>query len=173
MAPEPILTWTIVLAVARRGNEFLLVHEHDGWFLPAGRAEIGEDLAEAARRETLEEAGVPVVITGVIRVEHTPARERPARLRVIFAAEADGDCSPKSTPDEHTLEARWVALERIVGLPLRSPDVLPICEHLARGGHVYPLSVLTSERAPFPAPSPRCGDEPRAIGPTPGTSEER
>jgi ADP-ribose pyrophosphatase YjhB (NUDIX family) len=40
-----------------RDGEILLVHEHDGWSLPGGWADVGETPAEATEREVLEESG--------------------------------------------------------------------------------------------------------------------
>jgi 8-oxo-dGTP pyrophosphatase MutT (NUDIX family) len=74
MPRDPIPTWYFALVVVRQGNRFLLVHERkhgQGWYLPAGRVESGETLTQAAVRETLEETGVPVVLDGVLRVEHS------------------------------------------------------------------------------------------------------
>ena len=105
MSREPIPTWYFALAVVRRGDRFLLVHEHKHgqlWHLLAGRAEPGEDLVAAACRETLEEAGISIRVTGIIRVEHSP-RPGSSRVRVIFAAEPIDDAEPKSIPDEESL----------------------------------------------------------------------
>ena len=56
MAREPIPTWYFVLVAVRRDDRFLLVHERQHgqmWYLPAGRVEEGEELLQAAHRETL------------------------------------------------------------------------------------------------------------------------
>lgn len=42
-----------------------------GWYLPAGRVEPREELAQAAMRETLEETGVPVVLDFVKAVKES------------------------------------------------------------------------------------------------------
>ena len=79
MPREPIPTWFFVKVVVRQGDQFLLVQErrfNQPWHLPAGRAELGETLAAAALRETLEEAGVPIVLDGLLRVEHSPLTDR-------------------------------------------------------------------------------------------------
>ncbi|MCA9712212.1 MAG: NUDIX domain-containing protein, partial [Myxococcales bacterium] len=71
MARVPLPTWTFALVVVRLGPRFLLVHERKhggGWYLPAGRVEPGETIAAAAIRETREEAGIPIVLDGILRV---------------------------------------------------------------------------------------------------------
>src|SRR5437016_11527969 len=98
MAREPIPTWFFALVVVRSGHRYLLVHENKHgqlWYLPAGRVEPGESFIEAARRETLEETGVPVVLEGILRVEHSPLRDGSgARLRVLFVARPQDDTPP-------------------------------------------------------------------------------
>src|SRR5262249_5185371 len=148
---EPIPTWFFALVVVRQGDRFLLVHErkHDQhWYLPAGRAELGEDLASAACRETLEETGISVRLTGIIRVEHSP-RANFARVRVIFAAEPTADTQPKSVPDEESLGAAWVTLSDLNSYPLRGQEVEDLLRYVAAGGPVYPLSLLQFEGEPF------------------------
>ena len=39
------------------------------WYLPAGRMEAGEDIAEAAQREVLEETGLHFQLTTLLMVE--------------------------------------------------------------------------------------------------------
>ena len=146
-----IPTWYFALVVVRRGDHFLLVHERKHgqlWFLPAGRAEPGESLQETARRETLEEAGVPIRLTGLLRVQHTPAPGG-ARVRVLFLGEPIDDTPPKSTPDAESLGAAWVSLDELDRFPLRGEDVEGVLRYVAAGGPVYPLSVLQAEHMPF------------------------
>jgi phosphatase NudJ len=153
MSREPIPTWCFAVVVVRRGDHFLLVHEckHGQlWYLPAGRVEPGETFADAARRETLEESGIPVTLTGILRVEHSPAPTG-ARLRVVFLAEPADDTSPKSIPDEESLGAAWVRLDELADYPLRGDEVSELFAYVARGGAVYPMSVLQPEGMPYTA----------------------
>ena len=55
-------------AWSRRDGAVLLVSPGDdeGWCPPGGTREAGESLAETARRETREETGIEVAITGVL-----------------------------------------------------------------------------------------------------------
>jgi phosphatase NudJ len=148
MAREPIPTWFFSLVVVRDGDRFLVVHEAkhgQRWYLPAGRAEAGETLAGAALRETLEETGVPVVLEGLLKLQHTPAVDC-ARVRALFLARPADDRAPKSEADEHSLEARWVTLDELARLPLRGPEVLAIFRWVAEGAPVYPLDLIGDER---------------------------
>lgn len=152
MARSAIPTWFFVLCVVRRGDAFLLVEERKhggGWYVPAGRVEPGESFVEAARRETLEEAGVEIAIDGVLRVEHTPYPDG-ARVRVIFAARLlDPRSEPRATANEHTLGARFCTLREIAGMRLRGSEVLSMLEAVERGAPIAPLSTLTVEGAPW------------------------
>ena len=148
MPRPPIPTWFYALVVVRRGEEFLVVQEPDQgqpWYLPAGRVEPGESLVQAAQRETLEEAGLPVVIDGVVRVEHTPRADGTARVRVVFSGHPADDRPPKCVADADSICAAWKRLSELRDLPLRSPEVLELFEHIARGGPVYPLELLGLE----------------------------
>src|SRR5688572_20385971 len=110
VARPPIPTWYFALVVVRLGRRFLLVKERrhgERWYLPAGRVEPGERITEAARREALEETGVPVVLEGILRIEHTPIKDGTARCRMIFVARPETDAQPKSVPDRESLAASW------------------------------------------------------------------
>jgi phosphatase NudJ len=151
---EAIPTWFFAMVVVRKGDRFLVVHERkhgQGWYLPAGRVEPGESITDAAVRETLEETGIPVRLEGVIRVEHSPSPSG-ARCRVFFTAAPADDRPPRTTPNEESLGAAWVTLDELTSYPLRGDEVLALFRHIAAGGPVYPLSVLTFEGAPWPKP---------------------
>ena len=152
MARDPIPTWFFVLAVVRRADRFLLVHERKHgqlWYFPAGRVEPGEDFITAAKRETLEEAGVPIEVDGIVRLEHSPSPGS-TRLRLIVSARPADDTPPKSEPDEESLEADWFTTREMESLPLRGREVLRVCTYVDSGGPVLPITLLTVEGAPFP-----------------------
>lgn len=152
MAREPIPTWYFALVVVHRAGRFLLVQErrppHD-WYLPAGRVEPGETLLQAAHRETREEAGIPIAVEGLLRMEHTPRGDGTARCRAIFVASPADDTPLKSEPDDESLGAAWVSLEDLSHYPLRGDEVRECLEYVANGGPVYPLHVLVPEGAPL------------------------
>jgi ADP-ribose pyrophosphatase YjhB (NUDIX family) len=153
MAREAIPTWFFAMVVVRLGRRFLVVHElkHGQlWYLPAGRVEPGETIVDAAVRETLEESGLRVTVESVLRIEHSPAPGG-ARVRVFLVARPLDDAPPRATPNEHSLEARWVTLDELASLPLRDAEVRDVFEHVARGGPVYPLALLQPEGASWRA----------------------
>lgn len=144
---KAIPSWFFSVVVVRLGARFLLVHEKkhgQQWYLPAGRVEPGETFADAAIRETLEEAGVPIVLDGVLRVEHRPSVDG-TRMRVIFVAHPADDTPPKSVPDEDSLEAKWLTIDEMRSLPLRGDDVVALFSMVERGAAVYPMSLFGPE----------------------------
>ena len=153
MPREPIPTWCFALVVVRKGDRFLLVQESkygEPWYLPGGRVEAGESFVDAAVRETREEAGIPVRIIGVIRIEHSPSRAG-SRMRVLFLAEPTDDTPPKSEPDDESLRASWVTLNELTDYTLRGEEVEELFTYVANGGTVYPPELLQPEGAPFRA----------------------
>ena len=147
-------------------DRFLLVHEKEkrGWWLPGGGVDAGQTLQEAAVREAKEEAGLDVVLTGVLRIDHhTPCS---GRLRVIFLAQPVSAAAAdelKTSPDQHSRGARWVTLSECAAIEsgelwrsyddipmetchLRGPEPLQWFTHVACGGGAAPMSVLQTCR---------------------------
>ena len=75
------------------------------WDLPAGYLDPGESFEQAARRETLEEAGIRVVLTAVSGVYHSPPANAVA---VVYRATAADPTQPVEI-DFESSEHAWVA----------------------------------------------------------------
>ena len=151
MPDDPIPTYFFALVVVRRGDRFLIVQERkfeQTWYVPGGRVDPGESLAQAAERETLEEAGIRVRLTGVLRLEHSPFPDT-ARFRAVFLAEPVDDAPLKQVPDEQSLRAEWVTLDELAQYPLRGPEVETMFRYVADGGTVFPLGVIQGEGRPY------------------------
>ncbi|HSO41000.1 MAG TPA: NUDIX domain-containing protein [Labilithrix sp.] len=123
-----------MFVVVEHEGRVLVVRERkhgQRWYAPAGGLEAGEDIRDAAIRETLEEAGVLIEPTALLRVETkwSPSERGEGLVawwRFILRARPVGDPTPKSVADHHTLEARWVRPDEIGGLPLRHPEVIDL-----------------------------------------------
>lgn len=144
MPTKPISTWFFAFVVVQKANQFLLIRErkyNQAWYFPGGRLEAGETFLAGAKRETLEESGVPVNLEGIIRIEHIPLSEG-THFRVFFLASPADDSPAKTEPDEESLGADWFTLEEIAQLPLRREEVQEICQYVAEGGEIYPLNLI-------------------------------
>lgn len=138
--------FALVVVHRKEDNKFLLVQEfaRSGYWLPGGRVDAGEKLSEAAIRETLEEAGVDVVLKGILTIQFNHSH---GRLRIIYYAEPlNKDQKPKSIPDYESVGACYVSAEEIEKLPLRGSEPLKwINQYLLKGGVIYPLEIMSKE----------------------------
>lgn len=119
---------TVACVVERRGR-FLLVEERvrDRLVLnqPAGHVEPGERLVDAAIRETLEETGWEVRLTGLVGVYQWRAPDGVHFLRFAFSASAERHHAERAL-DAGITRALWLPLEEVrqAADRLRSPLVL-------------------------------------------------
>jgi ADP-ribose pyrophosphatase YjhB (NUDIX family) len=95
------------------------------WSLPGGAQLLGETIAEAARREVKEEAGLELVLGDVVATVDLIERDRQGRIRyhytlIDFVAEATG---PELHPGSDAADARWFALAELDALGLWSETV--------------------------------------------------
>ena len=99
----------------RRGGEPL----KGEWSLPGGLVELGEDLAEAARRELKEETGLDVkpleILTVFDRIFREGRRVRYHFVIVDFACRLKGG---RLAPASDVLDARWVRRQDLPGYHL-------------------------------------------------------
>ena len=92
--------------------------------LPGGRVDVGESALDAAVRETAEESGVLVRVTGCWGVRRSRARRRerggggPPAVRCV----PEGVGRPgRPRPDLHeTIKAGWFETGDVAGLPLEA-----------------------------------------------------
>src|SRR5262245_43624925 len=100
----------------RPDQQFLLIQElpkHDRkWYLTVGRVEQGEERFDGAKREVLEEGGIPIELEGFIEIQHTIA-DGVLWLRFILVARPADDTAPKNVADEHSLQAAWFTLAQV------------------------------------------------------------
>mmetsp|Transcript_61901 Transcript_61901/g.182838 ORF Transcript_61901/g.182838 Transcript_61901/m.182838 type:complete len:177 (-) Transcript_61901:275-805(-) len=157
----PVHAFSLVVCRHPDTRLWLAVNENKGrgWWLPGGFVECGDDHFDTAIKETKEEAGVDVVLKGVLRVENNMTAFG-GRQRVVFYAEpADLKQKPKDTPDKESQGAKWMSLEELrekgkLKPPkgLRGMELLDWANYLDRGGTIYPLEMLATEETPVPIP---------------------
>jgi 8-oxo-dGTP pyrophosphatase MutT (NUDIX family) len=147
---QPIPTWFFAVVLVRMGHRVLLVEEQDnkGWYFPAGKVEAGETLEGAAIRETKEEAGIPIILEGILRIEHGVGQGG-VRCRVFYVARPRDDTPPKTEADQWSVRAAWATTRDLEHMKLRGDEVREVIEYVMNGGHVYPLDVWVLERAPW------------------------
>ena len=110
---------------------------------PAGHLEPGESLIDAAVRETREEAGWNVRVTGLVGVYQWPLQaHETCYLRFAFAAEAI-DAIPNATLDTGIVQALWLHPEALLAQSARhrSPLVWRAAADFLAGSR-QPLELL-------------------------------
>lgn len=133
-------------------KEYLFVHEtRDGnnvYNQPAGHLDEGESLVDAAKRETLEEAGWEVEITGLIGIYRFIAPNGITYMRHAFSARAI-EHHANMNLDEGIIEATWLTFEQIHEQKhkMRSQMVIETIEDYEKGEH-FPLSLLKENNSP-------------------------
>jgi ADP-ribose pyrophosphatase YjhB (NUDIX family) len=124
-APTAAVVAPSVFVAARDGRgRLLLVRRSDSgaWELPGGRVDIGESALDTAVRETAEESGVSVRITGLVGLFTDPAHvvvsaegeEVRQQFVVCVHAWAIGG---RPVPDmQETIDAAWFEPADVAGL---------------------------------------------------------
>lgn len=115
-----------VAAVVLRENQVLLVQRgrepgKGSWGLPGGMLELGETLAEGARREVMEECGVEIEVGPLVAVFEPMQRDEDGRLRFHYVVVdyLARYVSGEPRPDDDADDARWVDLDALELLPMR------------------------------------------------------
>lgn len=135
-----------VATVVPRGDRFLLVEEdvHGRLVLnqPAGHLDPNESLHEAAVRETLEETGWHVELTGLLGVQQWRSPGGVDFLRFTFAAEALRHDAERRL-DDGIVRALWLTRAEVADAAarLRSPMVLGDIDDWL-GGRRLPLDAV-------------------------------
>jgi ADP-ribose pyrophosphatase YjhB (NUDIX family) len=129
------------VVVANDAGQILLIRrsDNDNWALPGGAMDIGESLVDAARRETVEETGIRVQITGLVGIYtdprhvilHTSNGEVRQEFSVVFTARPIGG---DPTPSHESREVRWVSPDEVASLPMDRSMWMRLAHYLAGSG---------------------------------------
>lgn len=108
-----------------KGDAVLLIERSDNgnWSMPGGVHESGETLSRTAVRETFEETGVSIRITGLVGIFTDPGHvtlytsdgEVRQEFSIVYNAEyLRGD----PTPSDEASRVAWVTLDQLDALPM-------------------------------------------------------
>jgi len=140
--PNSVVPSANVVVVNDTGQVLLIRRtDNDNWALPGGAMDLGESLLDAARRETAEETGVQVQITGLVGIytdprhviHYTSNDEVRQEFSIVFTARP---VSGAPRPSSESAEVHWVAPQQIATLRMDRSMRMRIAHYLA--GHEAP-----------------------------------
>ena len=116
-----------VALVVREDGAVLIIRRTDNgnWALPGGAVEMNESVSDAAIRETFEETGIRVEVTGLLGVYSDPRHvihftsndEVRREFSVVLTARPVGG---EPTPSTESSDVRWVAPADLAGYTMGS-----------------------------------------------------
>jgi ADP-ribose pyrophosphatase YjhB (NUDIX family) len=136
-APNSIVVAVTAFAQDDQGR-VLLIHrtDNDFWALPGGAQDVGETITETVARETREETGIDVKVTGLIGIYSNPKHviaysdgEIRQEFSICFRAKPTGG---KVRPSNESSEVCWVEQERLDDLSIHPSMRLRIDHGFAR-----------------------------------------
>ena len=106
---------SVNVVVSDDAGDILMIRRTDNgnWAVPGGAIDLGESVAQAAVRETLEETGISCEITGITGIYSDPRHvilytsngEARQEFSIVLTARA---LRGQPTPSSESSEVRWV-----------------------------------------------------------------
>src|SRR3954467_3599846 len=139
-APEAnSLVPSVNVGVTNECGDVLLIRrtDNENWALPGGAMDIGETIAQAGVRETLEETGVECEIVRLVGIYTDPRHvilytsdgEVRQECSLVFAARAVGG---GPAPSSESSDVRWVPPDELDGFTMH-PSMRQRVSHFLEG----------------------------------------
>jgi ADP-ribose pyrophosphatase YjhB (NUDIX family) len=139
-APEAnSLVPSVNVVVVNAAGEILMIRRTDNgnWALPGGAIDLGESVAQAAVRETLEESGIECAVTGIVGIYSDPRHvilytsngEVRQEFSIVLTARPLGG---QPTPSTESSEVSWVPASEVLGCTMDRSMHIRINDYLAR-----------------------------------------
>ena len=133
--------------IVRKENKILMVKEakkkcYGQWNYPAGHMEEGEKITDAAIRETFEETGCKVKLTGVLPICSV---NKPEGTRILVKFTADVIEENITFDTDEILDVQWIDMETIKHMSreeLRSYDINIAHLKDLEENKIFPLEVF-------------------------------
>jgi 8-oxo-dGTP pyrophosphatase MutT (NUDIX family) len=127
------------VVVVSDADQILMIRRTDNgnWAVPGGAVDLGESVAQAAVRETLEESGIECAITGIVGIYSDPRHvilytsngEVRQEFSIVLTARP---LAGQPTPSGETSEVRWVPASEILGYTMDRSMRIRISDFLTR-----------------------------------------
>lgn len=133
--------------IVRKENKILMVKEakkkcYGQWNYPAGHMEEGEKITDAAIRETLEETGYKVKLTGVLPI---CSFNKPEGTRILVKFTADVIEENIAFDTDEILDVQWIDMDTIKHMSreeLRSYDINIAHLKALEENKIFPLEIF-------------------------------
>jgi ADP-ribose pyrophosphatase YjhB (NUDIX family) len=130
---------SVNVVVVNDEDSILLIRRSDNgnWAVPGGAIDLGESVAQAGVRETLEETGIECEITGIVGIYSDPRHvilytsngEVRQEFSIVLTARA---LSGRPTPSSESTEVRWVPAAEVLSYTMDRSMRIRINDFLAR-----------------------------------------
>jgi ADP-ribose pyrophosphatase YjhB (NUDIX family) len=147
---------SVNVVVVNDADDILLIRrsDNDNWAVPGGAIDLGESVAQAAIRETLEESGITCELTGLVgiysdprhRILYTSNGEVRQEFSIVLTAR---QVSGTPTPSDESTEVRWVPAADLPGYTMDRSMRIRIHDYLR--GDPHPLVSLKRRWRPLSA----------------------
>jgi ADP-ribose pyrophosphatase YjhB (NUDIX family) len=131
---------SVNVVVTNEADDILMIRRTDNgnWAVPGGAIDLGESVAQAAVRETLEETGIECEITGIAGIYSDPRHvilytsngEVRQEFSIVLTALA---VSGQPTPSSESSEVRWVPAAEVPGYTMDRSMRIRINDFLTPG----------------------------------------